>query len=103
MAKRLLLTAAQPARLISNPAQQAIAHLSHDSVRAALLALMPAGTEVDAGAVDQAVGIAGDVRVNPLQVIGQAGDVVQARVIGLGNGISQQLFNFIADREGRFQ
>lgn len=99
----LLLLTALLLCLVAYAAQQAVAHFAHNAIRTALLALVLAGAEVYAGAVDQAVGVAGDVGVEALEPAGKKCDAPQPGFIGLGHGAGQQLFNFIADGEGFFQ
>ena len=89
--------------LFADGAQKAVAHLAHEAVRAASLALVLARAQINASAADQSVSAAGDVRIKPLEFVGDEGDAPQAHFIGLGHGVRQQFLDFIAERKGLFQ
>lgn len=91
------------AGFIADAAQQAVTHLMHDCRCAAGFFLVPAGAEINACAADQSVSAAGDVRIKPLEFVGDEGDAPQAHFIGLGHGVRQQFLDFIAERKGLFQ
>lgn len=89
--------------LFADGAQKAVAHLAHNAICTSLLGLVPAGAEINACAADQSVSAAGDVRIKPLEFVGDEGDAPQTHFIGLGHGVRQQFLDFIAERKGLFQ
>lgn len=99
----LVHTGLKHADLVANCIEQAVAHLAHEAIGAALLALVPAGAEVNGRATAQFVGLVGDVAVVPAQLACQVPDAPQSLRIFSGHRIGQQFFDFVADGEGLVQ
>ena len=99
----LVHTGLKHADLVANCIEQAVAHLAHEGIGSALLALVPAGAEVNGCTAAQLVGLVGDVAVVPAQLSCQEPDAIQSLHIFSGHRIGQQFLDFVADGEGLFQ
>ena len=99
----LVHTGLKHADLVANCVEQAVPHLAHEAIGTALLALVPAGAEVNGCTAAQLVGLVGDVAVGPAQLACQEPDAIQFLRIWRGHGVGQQFLDFIADGESLFQ
>ena len=91
----LVHTGLKHADLVANCIEQAVAHFAHEAIGSALLALVPAGAEVNGGATAQFVGLVGDVTVVPAQLACQEPDAIQSLRIWRGHGVCQQSINLV--------
>lgn len=91
------------AGFITDAGQQAVTHFTHHCFGTALLRLVLASAEVDAGPVNKPCHVARSVGIAAANAIGQGCDATQTRVISLRHCIRQKLFNFVANAEGLVQ
>ncbi len=90
------LAPVQPFGVFADRSKQAVTHLMHHAICAALVLLMSACTQINLRLRCQPIGLSCDVRVTPAQPRRQEADALQAVVIRCRDRITQQRLHFIA-------